>query len=319
MRYTPGRAGRESTKDLESNGAAADGTAAPAAVGAAEAARAAPAPAPAPGAPDRGFEGMFMDPRTGSLTADRLQGARRARVRKLDRPTDDRLEHLRRQAAGLGVVAAAMIRVEQHPIGAEGVLGRVREPVCSGGEAAGAQHGRVCEPARARESPAPAGSQRVPPSGNRCRSLISSGSGLFAGGRHLTALVMRTLRERKPIVAPTELRRARQTELEQRPVQQNAGVIAGEGPSGAVGAVHAGRETDDQQARRRIAERRHRPAEIIRLLAVHLTRNAASRGQRRQSGSKALLMPAARVKRPHKKTGYADTRVARRRSRLALD
>src|SRR5271166_3400418 len=114
MRYTPGRAGRESTKDRGSNctAAAVEG-----------------APAPASDAPDRGFDGMFMDPRTGSLTADRLKGARRARGRKLERPTDDRLEHLRRQTAGLSVVTTAMIGVEQHPIGAEGVLGRVREPV----------------------------------------------------------------------------------------------------------------------------------------------------------------------------------------------
>ena len=46
----------------------------------------------------------------------------------------------------------------------------------------------------------------------------------------------------------------------QRSIQQDAGVIAGEWSAGAVGAVHAGRQPDDQQARAPIAERGHRGA-----------------------------------------------------------
>ena len=46
-------------------------------------------------------------------------------------------------------------------------------------------------------------------------------------------------------------------------------MIAGERPSGAIRAVHAGREADDQQPRRWVAERRHRLAEIVGLLMPH--------------------------------------------------
>ncbi len=39
---------------------------------------------------------------------------------------------------------------------------------------------------------------------------------------------------------------ARQPELLERGVEQIAGIVAGEGPAGAVGALQAGREADDQ-------------------------------------------------------------------------
>ena len=56
-----------------------------------------------------------------------------------------------------------------------------------------------------------------------------------------------------------------ETEFVQRSIQQNAGGVAGERPAGAVGAVHAGRQSDRQQARVLIAERGHRPRVIVRM------------------------------------------------------
>ena len=98
-------------------------------------------------------------------------------------------------------------------------------------------------------------------------------------------------------------------------------MIAGEGPPGAVRAVHARREADDQQPGVRIAERRHRLAEIVGLLRDRIERKAR-RAQRRQPGSKMLFMRCwgsrspCRADEVREKTGYADLRVARRRSRL---
>ena len=52
--------------------------------------------------------------------------------------------------------------------------------------------------------------------------------------------------------------------FEQGRIEQVAGVVAGERPSGAVGALHARREPDDQQLRVGIAERSHRRIEPVR-------------------------------------------------------
>jgi hypothetical protein len=52
-------------------------------------------------------------------------------------------------------------------------------------------------------------------------------------------------------------------------VQQYSGVVAGEGPPGAVGAVHAGSQPDHDDPRVAIAERRYRPAIILRLIEPH--------------------------------------------------
>src|SRR5579859_4123353 len=46
-------------------------------------------------------------------------------------------------------------------------------------------------------------------------------------------------------------------------------MIAGEGSPRAVGTVHAGRQADQNNTRRRIAERRHRPAVVLGLPDVH--------------------------------------------------
>ena len=42
---------------------------------------------------------------------------------------------------------------------------------------------------------------------------------------------------------------AGEAEIDQRRVEQVAGIVAGERPAGAVGAAQAGRQADDQEAR----------------------------------------------------------------------
>jgi len=49
----------------------------------------------------------------------------------------------------------------------------------------------------------------------------------------------------------------------QRAIQKQSGVIAREGPAARIGAVKAGCETDDDQSRLRIAERRDGCAVVV--------------------------------------------------------
>ena len=48
-------------------------------------------------------------------------------------------------------------------------------------------------------------------------------------------------------------------------IEQDAGVVAGEGPTGAVRAFEAGRQAHDQQARIQRTKRRHRRVKEIRI------------------------------------------------------
>ena len=69
--------------------------------------------------------------------------------------------------------------------------------------------------------------------------------------------------------------------FEQRGVEQVAGIVAGEGTAGAVGALHPRRETDDQQARLDVAERRNRSVVPQRLArAVRLAKGDQARTER---------------------------------------
>jgi hypothetical protein len=56
----------------------------------------------------------------------------------------------------------------------------------------------------------------------------------------------------------------------QRPVQEDAGMVAREWPAGAVGAVQAGCESNHQQAVPGTAERRDRAAVVFRMPRAHL-------------------------------------------------
>ena len=104
-----------------------------------------------------------------------------------------------------------------------------------------------------------------------CRQwAISAPPGLFCGGTQRTALV---------IGAPTQLKRvvaaahrsvaAARPNLHERRIEQVAGIVAGEGTAGAVGALEAGRQPDDQQAHRAVTAVAH-PAATGRVEPVGL-------------------------------------------------
>src|SRR6185437_12425976 len=61
--------------------------------------------------------------------------------------------------------------------------------------------------------------------------------------------------ETQPVVRIGAVGPLREAELQERRIEELAGIIASEGSAGAVRALHAGRETHDQQPRIEIAER----------------------------------------------------------------
>jgi len=84
--------------------------------------------------------------------------------------------------------------------------------------------------------------------------------------------------QNQSVVGPLAVFAAGEAELLERGVKQHAGEIAGEGAAGAVGAFQARRQSDDQQPRFPVAERRHRRVEPA---GIGLTLCAAERGKAR--------------------------------------
>ena len=111
---------------------------------------------------------------------------------------------------------------------------------------------------------------------------ISAGVGLLSGGTHFTALVMRAPVSTQAVDARRRHRRGRPAERVQRLVQQHARVVARERTTRRIGAVESGREADDQQSRRGIAERRDRRTVVRRVprlaLLEEIRRGAGSAG-----------------------------------------
>ena len=89
---------------------------------------------------------------------------------------------------------------------------------------------------------------------------ISLGVGLFCGGTQRTALVIMQSTSSSAFGCAGSCAPAGKPDLEQSAIEQLAGIVAEEGPPGAVGALQSRREPDDQQPRavrtRRTAPRR---------------------------------------------------------------
>ena len=110
--------------------------------------------------------------------------------------------------------------------------------------------------------------------------------------------------QHQAVVGIRQVATLRQAEMQQGPVQQIAGEIAGERPAGPVGAAHARCQPDDQQSRIEPAETRHRCVEPVGMRGRFACRYSASRGQ---SGQSAAWMPARRLVTPRR----ANRRTAR--------
>ena len=117
-----------------------------------------------------------------------------------------------------------------------------------------------------------------------CRQvLISAGVGLFCGGTQCTALPIRQSTSCSPSSIRATIVAAGKSVFEQGRIEQVAGIVAGERPPGAVGALQSGRETDDQQRGIGGAERGNRRIEPVRLARAVFGAELARRGQSGQS------------------------------------
>ncbi len=76
--------------------------------------------------------------------------------------------------------------------------------------------------------------------------------------------------QRQPVVRTGLIAPGGEAQLQQRAVEQHAGVVAGERPPGAVGACPPGGEADDQQPRGVLAEGGDRIVEPARLAGAVL-------------------------------------------------
>jgi len=88
---------------------------------------------------------------------------------------------------------------------------------------------------------------------------------LILRGHALDRIGDARLEESQGVVGRYRDRTGCEAGLVQRAVEQHPGMIAGEGPPGAVRAMHTGCKPDDKNTRSRGAERRHRPRPVIRV------------------------------------------------------
>ncbi len=173
-------------------------------------------------------------------------------------------KHLRRQHAGVGVVAGAVIAVEQHEI-AHHACAAMGEWVISSPRGLRPYQCFVGNPAKRNDSAKPG-------------HFTDGGSKEIAAGRYLKRrrLVFRrhaphrvgdaAIDQREAIVGARLVTSLREAEVLQRGVEKIAGIVAGERPSGAVGAAQARSQPDDQKASVDRAELGDRCIEPVRLL-----------------------------------------------------
>ncbi len=118
------------------------------------------------------------------------------------------------------------------------------------------------------------------------------------------------------VVRPRRIGAGREAEIDQCPVEQVAGIVAGEGPSGAVGAAQARRQPDDEKPGVERPEGRHR-----RVVPVGLRRPPlpAKRHQPRAERAVAVrFAPGHRIVAPvrvslRRRRPRIRPRIARRR------
>ena len=108
-----------------------------------------------------------------------------------------------------------------------------------------------------------------------------------------------------------------EAELEQGGVEEVAGIVASEGPAGAVGAAHAWRQSEDQQTRVQSAERTDRGVLPIGMEDTKFVQECNEPGAARTIERRLLEM-----RRGHGTTGASSnasaTRTGRRRDRHPL-
>ena len=175
---------------------------------------------------------------------------------------EDARQHLRREPAREGVLLAGME-------GAEDQRAALRRLDAAPWPNAGRGRSPWPRPARTRQVESQAslpsvtttrtrGSAAHSASRNGRQASNSCGVGLLSGGAQRTAAVIQASRRVRPSRRDSEIGRLAKPAACIAVIRKQAGSIAGEHPAGAVGAVRAGRQADDQQRAPR--DRRSRAA-----------------------------------------------------------
>ncbi len=233
--------------------------------------------------------------------AKRGEASRRRRAEQVGDPREDGAEHLLRQDAACSCCSAS-----------SGSCRRASRPAliactapCAKGTALrfspSAPRPSLSCAIRPRARMAAKRGMSASVADRNCRQvLISAVVGLFSGGTQRTALRYRRIGERQPVVRTRRVGALREAEVDQRPVEQVAGVVAGERPARSVRAAQARREADDQKRARRAPRTSPRARCARRAPARAIARaSATSRGHSGQScpGSVAAG-PSGAVNRP---------------------
>src|SRR5262245_37959815 len=201
---------------------------------------------------------------------------------------EDGAEHRRGEPPSLRIIAAAVIAIEQHDLALERVPGAMPERVQRVSRARRSHHCAMCDDAQRQYRRAirqhahlPAQIAIAAPHFVRPRTI--------RGREALDRIGDAAMVEAQAVARMLRCRAAGESKAMQRFVEQDAGMVPGKGPAGAVRAVHPGSESDDQQPRPLQAERRHRTRVIAGVRLAHAIQVA------RQSRTE----PAGRGKRLH--------------------
>ena len=157
------------------------------------------------------------------------------------------MKGLGRQAPGIGVVTAAMIAIDQHLAVGQWMTRVVCKCVCTLLDAQRHQHRLVCNAAQ-REDDLYLRRIRKFVGKKTIAGFDLDGFRFVFWRQAFDGVGNATTVERESVISTHRLRLARKAELMQGFVKQDAGMIAGKRSPGAVGAMHAGGEADDQQS-----------------------------------------------------------------------
>lgn len=203
-------------------------------------------------------------------------------------------EHRGGEAARLGIVAGAVVAADQTPAVGQVVVAGVGEGVVLEFQSLRAQHGLVRDLPQRQD--AGMTGQRRQFGGEVTIAFADFTRFRFVGRRQAFHRVGDAATgEDKAIVGRQRLRGAGVTEFVQGLVQQHTGEIAGEGPTATVGAVHAWRETDDQQIGRGVAKGGHRAGMVIGVAGAHFLEK---RGETRTGAAVGVEFHRKKQKRP---------------------
>jgi hypothetical protein len=189
-------------------------------------------------------------------------------VKQVARSGKDAVKHRGGQPAGIGIQAAAVVRIKERPFSREPMFCAMGECEPRGLQSRGAKHGLVSNAAERNHDRA-------------CRQhrdfafqvVIAAvnllGQRLVAWRQALHGIADPAIYEAQAVIGRNGLRPGRKSKVMQRAIQEYPGMVAREGPPGAICAMQAWREADHEQPMARAPEGRHRTAVIVWVTPAH--------------------------------------------------